>query len=127
MYMNMYMYFKDMYKEIINIGNLENSSVEEMTINNVLKFLIANDMCSIYPSLSTLYRIFLTLPINSAGAERSFSRLKLIKSYVRSTMDEERLSGLASIAIERQFTSEVDYNEVIENVARMKLRRKELL
>jgi hypothetical protein len=119
--------FKDMYKEIISIGNLENSSVEEITINNVLKFMIANDMCSIYPNLSTLYRIFLTLPINSAGAERSFSRLKLIKSYVRSTMGEERLSGLALIAIEKQFANEVDYNEVIEKFARMKPRRKRLL
>ena len=64
--------FQDMYKEITNIINKDKSSsveVEEMTINNVLKFMIANDMCSIYPNLSTLYRIFLTLPINSAGAE----------------------------------------------------------
>ena len=89
--------------------------------------MIANDMCSIFPGLFTMYRIFLTLPINSAGAERSFSRLKLIKSYVRSTIGEDRLSGLALITIERQFASEVDYNEVIDNFARMKPRRKKLL
>ena len=41
--------FKDMYKEILGIIKKEkNSSVEEMTINNVLKFMIANDMCSIF-------------------------------------------------------------------------------
>ena len=120
--------FKDMYKQILGIIKKEkNSSVEEMTINNVLKFMIANDMCSIFPGLFTMYRIFLTLPINSAGAERSFSRLKLIKSYVRSTIGEDRLSGLALITIERQFASEVDYNEVIDNFARMKPRRKKLL
>ena len=43
--------FADMYKEIISIGNLENSSIEEMTINSVLTFMISNDVCSIYPSL----------------------------------------------------------------------------
>ena len=93
--------FKDMFKEIMS--SKTNSSVEKLTINNVFKFMRANDMCSIYPNLSTLYHIFLTLPISSAGAERSFkfSRLKLIKSYLRSTMTEERLSGLALLSIER--------------------------
>ena len=119
--------FRDMYKKIMSIINKENSSVEKLTVNNVLKFMIANDMCSIYPNLSTLYRIFLTLPINSAVAEWSFSRLRLIKSYVRSIMGEDRLSGLALVAIERQFACEVDYNEVIETFARMKPRRKRLL
>ena len=122
--------FQDMYKEITNIINKDKSSsveVEGMTINNVLKFMIANDMCSTYPNLSTLYRIFLTIPINSAGAERSFSRLKFIKSYVLSTMGENRLSGLALISIERQCACEVDYNEVVDNFARMKPRRKKLL
>ena len=101
--------FKDMFKEIMS--SKTNSSVEKLIINNVLKFMCANDMCSIYPNLSTLYHIFLTLPISSAGAERSFSRLKLIKSYLRSTMTEERLSGLALLSIERQFSTELDYDK----------------
>ena len=104
-----------------------NSSVEKLTINNVLKFMRANDMCSIYPTLSTLYHIFLTLPISSAGAERSFSRLKLIKSYLRSTMTEERLSGLALLSIERKFATELDYDKVMDYFAKMKPRRNKLL
>ena len=103
--------FKDMFKEIMS--SKTNSS--------------ANDMCSIYPNLSTLYHIFLTLPISSTGAERSFGRLKLIKSYLRSTMTEERLSGLALLSIERQFATELDYDKVIDYFAKMKPRRKKLL
>ncbi|XP_056466856.1 uncharacterized protein LOC130405715 [Gadus chalcogrammus] len=34
-----------------------------------------------------------------ASAERSFSKLKLIKSYLRSSMSQERLSGLAIMSI----------------------------
>ena len=117
--------FKDMFKEIMS--SKTNSSVEKLTINNVLKFMRANDMCSIYPNLSTLYHIFLTLPMSSAGAERSFSRLKLIKSYLRSTMTEERLSGLALLSIERQFATELDYDKVMDYFAKMKPRRKKLL
>ena len=85
--------------------------------------MVTNDMCSIYPNLSTLYQLFLTLPISSAVAERSFSRLKLIKTYVCSTMGEDRLSGLALISIERQLASGVDYNRVINYFARMKQKR----
>uniref|UniRef100_A0A452GX58 DUF4371 domain-containing protein n=1 Tax=Gopherus agassizii TaxID=38772 RepID=A0A452GX58_9SAUR len=115
--------FKDMYKEIMSTSSRVKSSVDErLTINSVLKFMIANDMCSIYPNLSRLYHIFLTLPISSAVAERPFSRLKLIKSYLRSTMGEDRLSGLALLSIERQLATEVDYNKVIDNFARMKFR-----
>ena len=118
--------FKDMFKEIMS--SKTNSSVEKLTINNVLKFMRANDMCSIYPNLSTLYHIFLTLPISSAGAERSFSRrLKLIKSYLRSTMTEERLSGLAFLSIQRKFATELDYDKVMDYFAKMKPRRKKLL
>uniref|UniRef100_A0A3B1J9M7 TTF-type domain-containing protein n=1 Tax=Astyanax mexicanus TaxID=7994 RepID=A0A3B1J9M7_ASTMX len=36
----------------------------------------------------------LTLPVSVASGERSFSALKLIKTYMRSTMGQERLTGL---------------------------------
>ncbi|XP_059148433.1 uncharacterized protein LOC131935795 [Physella acuta] len=98
-----------------------------VTVNSILKFMIANDLCSMYPNLATLYRIFLTLPISSAGVERSFSRLKLLKTYIRSTMNEDRLSSLALITIERQLASDVDLKDVIDHFAKMKPRRKRML
>ena len=40
-------------------------------------------------------RIFLTITVSTASCERSFSKLKLIKTYQRYTMSQERLSNLA--------------------------------
>ena len=49
-----------------------------------------------------LSEYLLTIPVTVASAERSFSKLKLIKSYLRSTMSQDRLSGLAILPIEKE-------------------------
>ena len=45
--------------------------------------------------------IFLTTPVGSVSCERSFSALRLLKPWTRSTMTEERLSGLVMLRIYR--------------------------
>lgn len=44
-------------------------------------------------------RIAVTLPVTVASAERSFSKLKLLKTCLRPTMSQERLNGLALMSI----------------------------
>ena len=48
-----------------------------------------------FPNASIAYRILFTIHVTVAYSERSFSKLKLLKSYLRSTMLQERLIGLA--------------------------------
>jgi len=56
----------------------------------------------------------LTIPVMVASAERSFSKLKLLKSYLRSTMTQERLNDLAMIALEGDLLEKIDYECIIE-------------
>ncbi|KAJ8348815.1 hypothetical protein SKAU_G00274040 [Synaphobranchus kaupii] len=95
------------------------------TTEAVLPFMVCNDMDRAFPNISILYRIYATLPVTSANAERSFSRLKLIKNYLRACMKEGRLSNLTLLSIEKDIV--IDKDKVAERFARMKERRMVLL
>ena len=49
----------------------------------------------LYPNIHRAVTVLLTMPVTSANTERSFSTLKRIKTYLRSTMVENRLNGLS--------------------------------
>ena len=64
--------------------------------------------------MQQLHRVMLTIPVTVASAERSFSKLKLLKSYLRSTMTQERLNDLSMIALEGDLLEKIDYERIIE-------------
>ena len=51
----------------------------------------------------------LTIHVTVASAEKSFSKLKLIKYSLRSTMFQQILNGLASVSIEKDMLNQMDY------------------
>jgi len=60
-----------------------------------LEFSVINfSVCSSFPQLLKLLILFLTIPVTVATAERSFSKLKIIKSYLPSSMSQERLDEM---------------------------------
>lgn len=80
---------------------------------DVLNFL--KDMEGCYPNAFIAYRILLTIPVTVASAERSFSKLNLIKNYLRSTMSQERLNGLAMLSIEIEMLDNIDFDSIFED------------
>jgi hypothetical protein len=76
-----------------------------------------------YTDVCTAFILYLTLPIKFAAAERSFSKLKITKNYVRSTIAQDRLSGLAYIFIENGRARQLNLKEVIDKFAQMKARK----
>ena len=49
----------------------------------------------VYPSISVLLEIGSILPVSTATVERSFSTLRRLKTYLRNSISEDRLNGLA--------------------------------
>jgi hypothetical protein len=89
----------------------------------VLRRLHDSHLNEVLPNVSVALRILLTIPVTVASGERSFSKLKLIKTYLRSTMAQDRLVGLAMLSIENDIASCLDYSEVVTKFAAIKARK----
>ncbi|MBK5646616.1 MAG: hAT transposon family protein, partial [Acinetobacter sp.] len=76
-----------------------------------------------FPNLSISLRILLTIPVTTTGSEQSFSKLKIIKNYLRSTMTQERLSNLTLLSIEHKICENLNLTNLINEFAEMKARK----
>ena len=84
-------------KRLIERSKAANDVVPN-TLLDLAKFLEPYKLA--FAELYNLLFIALTLPVSSATSERSFSALKLIKTHLRSTMCDVRLSNIAILSIE---------------------------
>lgn len=92
------------------------------TGEDLFRYLSAfdEDVC---PNLRTAISILLTIGASIAGCERSFSKMKLILTYLRSSMGQERLSNLAILSIEKRMTAKLNYDDVVRDFVNAKVRR----
>lgn len=111
---------EDLLKEIVILAALlpKDNSPEA-----TLSYLTRNEMIDIFPNVFIALRILLTLPVSVASGERSFSKLKIIKNYLRSATSQERLSGLATLAIENDILNSLDTDTILRDFAKIKARK----
>ncbi|XP_050065980.1 52 kDa repressor of the inhibitor of the protein kinase-like [Aphis gossypii] len=76
---------------------------------------------NVYPIISKLLQIFITLPVSTATGERSFSTLRRLKTYLRNSSGQIRLNGLALLNIHRDIN--VDINDVLDELAKKSKRK----
>ena len=79
--------------------HLEASTIKEIELGSSQDlahtlFIKYHSILPSVPDVATAIKLFLTLPVTVASAKSSFTKLKLIKTYLRSSMAQERLSGL---------------------------------
>ena len=80
--------------------------------------------CALFQNIRELLKITCTLPVTSCECERSNSALKRLKTYLRSTMGHERLSGLALLAV--HYDIDIDAEDVLNHFATKNPRRMQL-
>ncbi|XP_026482791.1 52 kDa repressor of the inhibitor of the protein kinase-like [Ctenocephalides felis] len=70
--------------------------------------VITNCDIDMYPNIRKFLQIIATLPVSVATAERSFSTLRRIKTWIRSSMAEDRLTGLALLHVHKNIAIDID-------------------
>jgi hypothetical protein len=96
------------------------------TVLDLLNIIISSRIMSSVPELATACVLFATLPVTVASAERSFSKLKIIKTYLRSSISQDRLDGLALLAIENESAKQLNTDDLIDKFAINKARTTKL-
>lgn len=97
-----------------------------MTTMEILNYLKEKKLEEVFPNMWVALRIAVTLPVTVASAERSFSKLKLLKTYLRSTMSQERLNGLALMSINQEVSSKISFDDTINEFVIRKSRQVKL-
>ena len=62
--------------------------------------------------ICTLSKLMLVMPATNAVSERSFSSLKRVRTYLRSTMGEGRLNHLMLLHVHKELADGIDMVEV---------------
>ena len=91
----------------------------------ILLYLEEHNLTKIFNKTTKLLRTLITIPMTSVDAERTFSSLKRIKTFLRNTMGHSRLSSLSVISIGRDLLKNCTKfkEEVMEKFVSQKERR----
>ncbi|KAK6488539.1 hypothetical protein HHUSO_G7399, partial [Huso huso] len=91
--------FSQMFKD--GVADKSNEEEERTQLEKRLQFFREMALHDTLPNLSKLYVLYLTIPVTTASAERSFSSLRQLKTYLRTIMTDARVSNLAILQIEK--------------------------
>jgi hypothetical protein len=80
-----------------------------------LKTIISKE---VYPNIHSLLKVALILPISSASCERSFSAMRRIKNWTRTSMTQDRFSYLSVLHIERDIVDNLDLDIVLNEYSK---------
>ena len=103
--------------------------LKEIKVNNpslsaLYSIIRQRSLESVYPNLEIALRIFLSTPASNCSAERSFSALRRIKSYMRSSLSQEKLNAFTILASSNDMLENLVFEEIYNEFIKLKIRRK---
>ncbi|KAL4091124.1 hypothetical protein QTP88_025862 [Uroleucon formosanum] len=81
----------------------------------------------VFSTIKKLLQILSTLPVSVASAEKSFSTLRKLKTWLRSRMSEDRLSALCLLNVYNKINILHQIDNIIDIFANLKNRRLEFV
>ena len=101
---------------IADVPKKSNVVFTSIILGNILEiFNSTPDAMIILREVVRLVQLLLVLPASSATAERSFSALRRLKSYLRSTITQERLNYLMLLNYHRERLENMQLEEAAQD------------
>ena len=94
------------------------------TENAMYNFLIERNIIDTFINVEALLRIYWSPIISNCCGEKAFSKLKIIKNYLRSVMGQTRLVNLTILSTEHGVLRSINVDNFITNFADIKVRKK---
>jgi hypothetical protein len=85
--------------------------------------MATKDLKSVFPNIDIMLRIYLCMMVSNCSGEKSFSKLKIIKNRLRTTLDQEKLNWLSLMSIESDVLRSIDFRYIIKDFANSKARK----
>ena len=96
---------------------------DKESVLEIVNLTLETRVRSSFPEVYKLLILFVTIPVTVPTAERSFSKLRLTKAYLRSKISQERLDNLAILSIENSEAKSIDKTKLIERFTHVNARR----
>lgn len=112
-------------EEVIQFKKItESFHNNDLSMNGLLKKLSNSPLKATFPNVLIILRIFACMPCTNASGERSFSVLRRVKNYLRSTLSQDKTSSLSLLSIENQMLRSIDWSSIIKEFVNKKIRKK---
>ena len=85
------------------------------SLSELCRGLKETEKSEIYPLIDRLIRLILTLPVSTATSERAFSKMKLVKTRLRSTMSDGFLKSSLILSVEREIVRTLCTDNIIDD------------
>jgi hypothetical protein len=112
-------------EEVIQFKKItESFHNNDLSMNGLLKKLSNSPLKATFPNVLIILRIFACMPCTNASGERSFSVLRRVKNYLRSTLSQDKTSSLSLLSIENEMLRSIDWSSIIKEFVNKKIRKK---
>ncbi len=91
--------------------------VGQVVVSNIITFFqsCTSGQLELMSQVSKLVRLLLVMPATNAGSERSFSAVRRTKTYLRSTMSQQRLNHLMLLHVHKSHTDSLSLVDVAKD------------